>query len=471
MRPMALSGWLLPLLLIGCTLSPPSPRPDQLSFPPLVFDLPHVEKLELPNGIRLYLKEDRELPLVEVTALVGVGAIGDPLEKTGLTGLFAETLRTGGAGDLSPEALDETLEMLAAELSVAGDTYATSLELSLRSEDLETGLGVLSDLLLRPRFSPERLDLARRRAKEAVRRQNDDPGEIAGRTLRRAVYGDHPLGRTPTEETLNAVGRDDLLERHRRHFHPENLRLAVSGDFDRALLLSVLEKLFGDWEQGKGVSQEIPALTAEFRPSVLVASKEIPQTTILMGHLGIDKESPDLYATRVMNFILGGGGFNSRLMREVRSDRGLAYSVYSYYQVGRRLPGLFVAGCETKSSSTLEAAGLMRQIMTGMRERVVDPDELALAKESLINSFVFSFTDSHAVVTQTMTLDFYGYPDGYLESYRDRLAAVEAEDVLAAARRHLRPEELAVVLVGDDKAFDAPPGKLGLPVESIPLGR
>jgi zinc protease len=459
---------LLLLLLPGCAPSLRDVRPDRLAFPPLVFHVPQVETVELPNGIRLYLKEDRELPLVQVTAMLEAGSIGDPADKTGLGGLFAAVLRTGGAGDTTPDMLDRTLERLAADLSVATDTYATAFDLSLQAGDLEAGMGILADLLRRPTFAPERLELARKQAIEGIRRQNDEPEAIASRALSRAIYGDHPLGRTPTVATVSAIRRDDLIDFHRRYFHPNNLWLAISGDFDRTALLALIERTLGDWPRAAFTPQTVPAVTASPAPMVLVGQKDVPQTTVLIGELGIDKSAPDLHAVRVMNYILGGGGFNSRLMREVRSNRGLAYSVYSYYQVGRRLPGPFIAGCETKSASTIEVVRLLRRLMAEMREAPVAAGELALARESLINSFVFGFTDSHEVVSQLLRLDFYGYPPGYLETYRDRVAAVTAEDVLAAAREHLHPDRQAVILVGDVGAFDGAPADLGLPVTPIP---
>lgn len=468
MRRLLLPVLLLVLLLPACAPSLPEVRPDRLDFPPLVFHVPQVETVELPNGIRLYLKEDRELPLVQLTAMLGAGSIGEPAEKTGLGTLFAAALRTGGAGDYAPDALDRTLERLAADLGVTTDTYATTIDLSLQASDLEAGLAILADLLRRPAFAPERLELARKQAIEGIRRQNDEPGEIASRALLQGLYGDHPLGRTPTVASVSAVGRADLNDFHRRYFHPNNLWLAVSGDFDRAALLALIKRTLGDWPRAEFTPQSIPAVAAAAAPLVLVGQKDIPQTTILIGELGIDKDAPDLHAVRVMNHILGGGGFNSRLMREVRSNRGLAYSVYSYFQVGRRLPGPFIAGCETKSASTIEVVRLLRRLMAQMREEEVSAGELALARESLVNSFVFAFTDSHEVVSQLLRLAFYDYPPGYLETYRDRVAAVTAGDVLAAARKRLHPDRQTLVLVGDASAFDADPAELGLPVKPIP---
>lgn len=466
--------FLLPLLLLSllsaCTGTPKPVRPERLDFPPLTFHVPKAERVELPNGIRLYLKEDHELPLVEVTAMVGAGSIGDPAAKTGLSGLFAATLRTGGAGPLGPQALDEALERMAADLGAAADTYAITLGLSLQAQDLKTGLGLLADVLRRPAFAAERLEMARKQSLEAIRRQNDEPEAIAARALSRAVYGDHPLGRTPTVASVSAIGRDDLLDFHRRYFHPNNLWLAVSGDFDPVALRRLLEQAFGDWPRGDFVPQEITPVTAPSGPALLTGEKDVPQTTVLIGELGIDKSAPDLHAARVMNFILGGGGFNSRLMREIRSNRGLAYSVYSHFQVGRHLPGPFLAGCETKSATAVEAVQLMREQMRAMREQPVSEAELALARESLINSFVFAFTDSHEVVSQVLRLEFYGYPPDYLETFREKVAAVTAEDVLRAARDRLHPERQTIVLVGEKAAIAAAPAALGLPAQPIPLG-
>jgi zinc protease len=442
-------------------------RFDAVQTPPLQFNLPLVETLQLPNGMRVYLKEDHELPLVEMTLMVGAGSIDDPLDRTGQGALYAAALRTGGAGERAPEAVDLELERLAADFSVAGDSYATTLSLSLQADDLDTGLSLLADTLRRPGFDPGRLELARKQQIEAVRRQNDEPEAIAARLLRQAIYGDHPLGRTPSEATLQTVSRADLLAFHQRYVQPGNLWLAISGDFDRIQLLTLLLEAFGDWPATPVPAQPLPAVTAAARPVLLLVQRELPQTVIQLGELGIDKSAPDLEAVRVMNYILGGGGFNSRLMSDIRSDRGLAYSVYSYYQVGRRLPGLFLAGSETKGASALEVVQRLRTQMEQMRAEPVTEDELRLAKESLINSFVFAFADSHEVAAQAMRLDFYGYPPDYLSGFRDRVAAVDAAAVQQAARDRLHPERMTLVLVGDERTFAAPAASLGLPVETV----
>ena len=456
------------VILSGC-VAPQPQRPDQLHYPELAFQLPEVETLVLANGIHLYLKEDKELPLVQMTAMVGSGAMTTPAGKIGFGSLFGSTWRAGGAGERTPEALDEYLDYLAADLSASMGPYTAQLDLSLRSEDMEQGVAVLGDLLRRPTFAAERLELGRLQAQEQLRRQNDSPGAISRRLLMGALYPHHYLGYSPTPESLAAVTRQDLIDFQRRYFAPNNLWIAVSGDFDRKNLLQILNDNFGDWAQREVPEQQLPPITRSESGAIQVVAKDLPQTTIVIGDLGLTKDHPDQYAVRVLNYILGGGGFNSRMMREIRSNRGLAYSAYSYFQVGRRMPGPFVAGTETKNASVLPALSLTREIMQDLRNNPVTDDELQLAKESQINSFVFGFENTHSVVSQQMTLAFFGYPEDYLARYRDHIAAVTAADVQRAAREFINLARQQIVLVGDPEEFGKQLAEFGLPVVEVDL--
>jgi zinc protease len=457
---------LFPLaLLSGCTA--PSLRPDQIATPPLHFAVPRIEFVTLANGIRVYFKEDHELPLLRLTAMVPGGAIDDPAEKVGLASLLARSLRTAGTGSRSAAQIDNDLERLAADFSVSADTYALTLDLSLLASDLPRGLELLQEVLRTPAFEPDRLELARKQMLEAIRRQNDHSQAIASRELMKAIYGDHPLGRTPSEKTVQAIRRADLLAAHQAGFSPDKLWIAVSGDFNRAQVIAELEARFADWPAREQAQRLLPPLVAGNAGVVILGQKDLPQSVIMLGQIGVDKNAPDLHAVRVMNFILGGGGFNSRMMKEIREERGLAYSVYSSFQVGRLLPGPFMAQCETKSSTTIEALQLMLSAMATIREEPVRREELQIAKESLNNSFVFSFSDPHDVVTQAMRLDFYDYPDDYLESYRGKVEALQLADIQQAARDHLQPERLFVVLIGNEQSFEAPLTTLGLPLQRL----
>jgi zinc protease len=456
------------VILTGC--SAPQPKhPDQLQYPALDFQLPEVETLVLANGIHLYLKEDNELPLVQITAMLGSGAMTTPADKIGFAGLFGSTWRTGGAGDRTPEELDEYLDHLAANLSASMGPYTAELNISLRSEDLGKGVAVLGDLLLRPTFAVERLDLARLQAQESLRRQNDRPGTISRRLLMAVLYPNHYLGYSPTPKTLASITKQDFVDFQQTYFAPNNLWIAVSGDFDRVNLLKLLNDYFGDWAQREVQEQQIPSITRSESGAIQVAAKELPQTTIVIGDLGLTKDHPDQYAVRVLNYILGGGGFNSRMMREIRSNRGLAYSAYSYFQVGRRLPGPFIAGTETKNASVVPAISLTREIMVDLRNNLVTDEELQLAKESQINSFVFGFENTHSVVSRQMSLAFFDYPEDYLARYRDRIAAVAAADVQRAAREFINLSRQQIVLVGDPEEFRKELGGFGLPVVEVDL--
>ncbi|MDG5469554.1 pitrilysin family protein [Deltaproteobacteria bacterium IMCC39524] len=465
---LCLVGMTSALVFSGCGAPLPTSY-QQLEYPDLTFQLPEVETLVLDNGIRLYLKADDELPLVQVTAMIGSGGISSAEEKTGFDDLFGSVWRSGGAGDRTPEALDEYLDFLAANLSSSMDTYSSQLDLSLRSADLPAGLSILSDLLLRPGFDSERLELARLQAQEHLRRQNDNPGSISRRLLMKALYPGHYLGRTATEQSLAAITRQDLVDFHDTYFAPNNLWIAVSGDFDRDTLLEALNKELGDWPQGHVPEQQLPPVKAPDAGLIQLAAKDLSQTSILIGDLGLSKENPDQYAVRVLNYILGGGGFNSRMMREIRSNRGLAYSAYSYFQVGRRLPGPFVAGTETKNESVVPALSLTREIMNDLRDTPVTDEELQLAKESQINSFVFGFENTHSVVSQQMSLAFFEYPANYLADYRDKIAAVTIADVQRVAQEFIDPSRQQIVLVGNPEEFSDELKQFGLPVIEVDL--
>lgn len=462
---------LLLFLLTACSpglVSSPV-RPEQLDFPELELTFPEVAHHRLSNGMQLYLRENHELPLVEMTLLIAGGSIHDPLDKTGLSRLFAEALATGGAGPLTPRALDRELEANAIQLEVTSSNYAYQIDLSLPGQDLPRVLEILSDLLREPRFDEERVEIAREQLREEIRRRNDDPGAIAHRLLAKALAPEHPLGAYPTLDQVAALERSDLIALHRRYFRPENVWLAVSGDVSETSLLTMLEERFADWDGAGGAIEDFPALPDPPPGRVLLVDKDLPQTTILMGHRGVAKDNPDTFALRVANYILGGGGFNSRMMREIRSNRGLAYSVYSYFRIGRYLPEPFMAGSETKCASTPEVVGVMRSLMQQMIDEPVSAAELEQAKQSLINSFVFAFENPHAVVSRRMRLDFYDYPEGYMESYRRRIAEVSAADVQRVARTYLRPQQLQIVLVGDSEQFSQELETLDLPIREIHL--
>ncbi|AJE04015.1 M16 family metallopeptidase [Geobacter pickeringii] len=446
---------------------PKKADPRTMTFAPLKFEVPKSERAVLSNGMVVHMIADRELPLVSMTAYVNAGSIYEPAGKVGLAGLAGAVMRSGGTKELSPEQLDGELEFMASSVESAIGAEMGTVSLSSLKRNLPRTLELFSQVLRTPAFRQERVELARNRTIEALRRQNDDSKEIADREFQKALYPNHPLGRVPTIGTVTAITRDDLVAFHARYFRPNNVILAVAGDFDPKEMVALLEKVFAGW---KPDAVEFPAVAApapEVKPAVLIARKEVNQTAIRMGHLGIDKNNPDLYAIRVMDYILG-GGFTSRLMTKVRSNEGLAYNVHAAFDVGRRFVGTFEAETETKSETTAKAIGLMRDIIAGMTKDPVSDQELALAKNAIINSFIFGFARADVVANQRARLEFFGYPDGYLEKYRDNIARVTKDDVLRVARRYLHPDGMVTVVVGDEKKFDRPLATFGT-VEEITL--
>ena len=464
---------LIGVILSGCVngQSNITVHPDTLHFEPLEFTFPPVEKVTMVNGIKLYLREDHELPLVELTMLIEGGSIFDSNAKSGLSQFFAEVMETGGAGDLDAATLEAELEAMAADLTVYSSSYGYSIDLSLNREDLNRGFEILSKLVKNPRFDSDRIELVRKQMIESIRRKNDDPGSIAGRILGGAVNPNHPFGTFPSVQAVERFSREDLEQLHQRYFAPQNCWLAVSGDVDKGGIVTLLKRQFVDWQPAIASLPSFPPLPAVKAGKILLADKKIPQTTVLMGHQGISKDNPDVPALRVANYILGGGGFNSRLMREIRSNRGLAYSAYSYFQVGRELPELFIASTETKTASTVQVVTLMQQLIEQIRNEPVTLAELELAQKSLINSFVFAFTDTHSVVSRKMRLDYYVYPQGYLEDYRQLIQAVTIADVQRVAQKYLHPDQLQIVLVGDSQQYREGILQLGIPVQEVDLNK
>ncbi len=464
--------WLvIATLLSACSqpVSNPSPRPDQLQFPPLEFSFPAVDKAQLANGIKIYVKEDHELPLVEISVMVGGGSIHDSKTETGLSQLFAQALETGGTLTTSPADLETELEAMAANLSVSSTAYSYEIDLSLHRRDLQRGMEILAELLRQPGFDQSRMELTKRKMVEAIRRKNDDPGSISGRLLAQSVYQQHPFGNFPEIDGVEKFSRPQLQQLHQRYFQPNNLWLAVSGAIETEEFIALMRRTLGSWQESSSPDLALPNLPPPPKSQIVSADKPIPQTSILLGHPGIDKDNPDMFALRVANYILGGGGFNSRMMREIRSNRGLAYSAYSYFQIGRRLPELFIASAETKAESTLEVVQLMRQLVQQMIDQPVSEAELELAKQSSINSFVFAFTDSHSVVSRKLRLDFYDYPPDYLETYQQKLAAVTVADVQRVAGKYLKPELMQIVLVGDSSQYADGLKSLDLPINIVEL--
>ncbi len=447
-------------MLTACSTTTKTVDPRTLTFAPLNFNLPKSDRITLKNGMKLYLLEDHELPLVNMTAYVTAGSIYDPADMTGLSGMTGTLLRSGGTETLKPDVLDAELEFMASGIEANIGEDQGSLSMTTLTKNLYRTLELYAQVLMKPGFEQSRVDLAKNSTIDAIRRQNDDPKGIAGREFKRAIYENHPLGRVATIESVNMVTRKDMVELHKQYFTPKGMILAVSGDFNRKELVAKLEQLFGEWQPQEPKLPNVPVPALIPGKQALLAKKQVSQSVIRMGHLGLEKNNPDQYAVRVMDYILG-GGFTSRLTQEIRSNQGLAYHAGSRFDIGRRFPGMFIAETETKSESTIKVVTLMSEIIAGMTKEAVSEEELKQAKESIINSFIFGFTQANSIVTQQARLDFYNFPQGYLENFRENIAKVSSEDILRVAKKYLHPEAMTIMVVGDEKKFDQPLSTVG----------
>ena len=430
--------------------------PRNMSFPELRFEIPKAERVVLDCGMPVYLLRDTELPIINMTAMVRTGSVYETAGKSGLAGMAGAVMRSGGAGGLSPEKMDDELEFMASSVESSIGSDMGTVSLTTLTKNFDRTLKIFRDVLLNPDFSEKRIDIARKHVIEGLRRQNDDPKEIAGREIGRAIYAGHPLGVVPTFESTASITRQDLLDFHRRFYRLDNMILTAAGDFDRAALLKDLNAVFGPAAEKAALAlPQIPQPQQQPQAEVLYAKKDVNQTVIRMGHLGLTKDNPDIYAVRILDYILG-GSFTSRLTMEIRTNQGLAYNVGSHFDIGRRFAGSFIAETETKAESTIKAISLIKEIITGMTKEPVSDQELKSAREYMINSFMFGFTSPASIVSQRARLEYYGYAENYLDKYRENIAKVSKEDVLNAARKYLKPDAFKLVVVGDAARFDKP---------------
>ena len=453
-------GMLLFCLILGAVPSTFSKPHEALTFEPIEFKPPSPEKRILSNGMTVYLLEDHELPLFNINGLIKTGNIYDPAAKVGLASIFATVMRTGGTLSREPDMLNEELESMAASVEVSMSREYGTINLSTLAEDIEKGLEIFADVLRNPAFREDKLELRKQQAIEGIRRRNDNPIQLAWRNFSALLYGtDHPFGWYSEIEGIESITIDDLKAFHAKYYHPNNIMLAITGDFETETLIAQLEKIFEGWESTEIAFPDVPTVENAPKSSVNYIFKDLNQTTMLIGHFGIKRtpDFPDFFPLRVMNEILGEGGFTSRLMLEVREKHGLAYMVGSLMQTSYYTnPGEWFAYSQTRADKTAEAISLIIDVVKGIRDVPVPAAELQRTKDSLINSFVFQFESSAQIAFQQMMLAYRGFAPDFLETYTDNIAQVTAADVQAVAQKYLHPDALTIVTVGNKDSFDRP---------------
>ncbi len=436
-------------------------HPSEMTFDAIDFTPPEPTRVELPNGITLYIAEDRSLPLISGAAYFNASSLYDPADKVGLAELTAVMLREGGVGELSPNDLDIKLETLAASIEASANPNFASVGFSSLTETIDEVLPLWIDTMQRPNFDERRLEIERGGILEGIRRENDDPGTIASREFFVRLAEGHPAGYYATEATMTAITRNDLIAFHDNYYQPKGMTVAITGDFNTQEMITKIEALLGTWE-GKAVTYpEIPEFNVTPAPKIYLVPKELEQSVIIIGHPSVFAYTPEYNDLSVANDILGGGGFSSRLFLEIRTKRGLAYSTGSNVSQGFTYPGIFLASASTRADATAETVALLISEIERFQSGGVTDAELERSRNSIVNSSLFRFTNVAAITQRAARTELLGLGTDYYEKFLERVQSITKEDVQTIAQQELRPDDLIIMVVGDPAKFDAPLDQFG----------
>ncbi|MGK7933455.1 MAG: M16 family metallopeptidase [Microcystaceae cyanobacterium] len=428
---------------------------NDLTFPPLSeIQLPDYERYQLDNGMVVYLMEDRKLPLVGGSLFIRTGGRLEPPEKAGLARLTGTVMRTGGTTNHSPQALNEMLEQRAAAVESGISQDVGFVSFSGLSKDIDFIFPLFADVIRSPAFDAQQLALAKTQTKGAIARRNDNPRDIAGREFRKLIYGEtSPYARTVEYKTLNNISRSDLVKFHQTYFQPDQMILGITGDFDASQMKQLIEKYFSNWQASEEmIDLDIPAIAQNYQDGVfMVDQPQLTQSSIILGHLGGKLNSPDYPALSVLNGVLS--GFAGRLFNEVRSRQGLAYSVYGSWSPKYDHPGLFVAGGQTRTETTEAFIQALLTEIERIRTSPITDEELAFAKDSILNSFVFKFENPSQTLSRLMRYEYFGYPDDFIFQYQKGIKNTTIEQVQQAAQKYLDPSKIVTLVVGNAEAI------------------
>jgi predicted Zn-dependent peptidase len=425
-------------------------RPEGIAFPPLEFAPPSREAYRHEvEGVVVYLVPSRELPLIDLRFSFRGGAYLDPEGQEGLAAALGSMLRRGGTANLAAQELDEKLDFLAAELSTDAGSYETTASLNTLSRNFEAAFALFMDVVRRPGFQADRLQLFKDEALEGMKQRNDDAGAILRREWAGLIYGpDSFKARVSTRASVESLDEAKLRALHRRVINPANLVIGVSGDFEAETMLAQLTQALAGWERGEPLPA-VPNLPHTPQPGVYYVQKDIPQGKVQIGMRGVQRDHPDAVPLEVMSLILGAGGFTSRITNRVRTEEGLAYSARASWIPGLHFPGEFRASFQSKSATCALAIKLIYEEVARIRSEPVTAEELSIAKSSLVETFPQTFGSKADTVGVFVDDELTGRDPAHWSTYREKVRAVTAEEVLRVAKAHLDPAKLAIMVVGD----------------------
>lgn len=470
-RNLCLSGLLTAFVFLASASSAFAQATDwkQIHPPPLHAFVPQPPvRIQLPNGIVIFLQEDHELPFINATARIHGGSLEEPADKVGLVSLFGQVWRTGGTHSKTGDQLDDFLEARAAKIETSGGPSSTNIRLNCLKENWDEVFQLFLELLREPEFREAKLSLAKNQLNTGISRRNDDPFQIAARESSKLVYGaDSPYARSPEYATIAAINRQDLLDWHKKFIQPNNIILGVLGDFDAKKMEAALRAAFASWP--KGPAAEKPKFSFHGpKPGLYFVQKDdVTSSTIQMVDLGITRDNSDYYAVEVFNEFFG-GSLGSRLFSNIRSKKALAYSVSGSIGSTFDHPGLVRLFMGTKSASTAAAIDALNIELDALKTNPVTSEELSRAKDAILNSFVFRFDSREKVLDERLDYEFYGYPADFLERYRAGIEKVTQADVARAVEKYIHKDRLAILVVGKPQDFDRPLSSFG-PVTTLDI--
>lgn len=443
---------------------------ETLVFPPLgEIQIPDYERYELENGLVVYLMEDHDLPLVSGSATFRTGDYLVPLAKAGLAEITGEAMRLGGTFSHSPNELNEMLEQRAASVETSIGTTAGSARFSSLTEDFPDVFELFADVIMNPAFDEEQVALIESRTGGGIARRNDSPNDIASREFRKLIYGgESPYARTVEYANLANISRDDVVNFYKETLMPENTILGIVGDFDADQIKAQIENTLGTWTCEHPAEISKPPVGEQQSAGVFFVNQpQLTQSNVHIGQMGGVLGSPYHAPMAVLNEVLN--GFGGRLFNEIRSRQGLAYSVYAYWSPRYDHNGVFIGGGQTRSETTVPFVQAMYEELEKVRTEPITETELAFAKDSVLNSFVFNFKTPNQTLARLIRYEYYDYPSDFVFQFRDQVENATAAQVLAAAKETLIPEKLVTIVVGNAAEIEPTLESLGKPITPIDI--
>jgi len=441
-------------------------KPSDLKYPPLKFEPPDPKayRTEYANGLRAYVQEDTDFPLFNISALVNFGSLYVPKTKTGLAQVMSGSMIRGGTKTREGSAIEERIDFLGGSLNFNAGDRTSTLSLSVLSKDVDEGLAIFFDVLMNPEFKEDALNLSKSRLINQLRSANDNPSGVLSREYQKVLYGDCLLTWEAAQKGYEGITSAELKTIHAQYFFPKNIILTVTGDFKKADIKAKVDKIVSAWKNKAATFPPLPKSFPKPEPGVYFIQKQINQGYINIGHLGLEDTNPDYFAVQVMNFILGGGSFSSRITMKVRSDEGLSYNQGSRFSYRWGFPGTFSGYVQTKSETVGYAISLIENEFNRIRKDLVADPEMDTAVNYYLESFADTFQSPQSIMSGFANLEMTGKPMDYYKTYRDKIKAVTKARVQEVAQKYIHPDQLVIMIVGDwepcNKGGDKWPGPL-----------